>query len=112
MNTLTSILPSGLVYDHIVATGGIGSGIFFLLDGNETLGRNESRMAQLLPYKDYCKQHIILHYISVLLGAKKDGAFQAYPIGNVGNDAMGQRLLHLMKAAGMDTSHVAVCDDL
>src|SRR6476469_6104636 len=112
MNTLTSILPSGLAYDHIVATGGIGSGIFFQLQGNETLGRNESRMAALLPYKDYCKQHIILHYIAMLLGAKKNGAFQVHPIGKVGNDATGKNLLQQMQAAGMDTSHVAVSDDL
>src|SRR6476469_7306595 len=110
MTALTSIAPEGLVYDHIVGTGGIGSGIFFLLHGNETFGRNESRMAQLLPYKDYCKQHIILHYISVLLGAQQEGAFQIYPIGKVGNDAPGKILLHQMKATGMDTSHVVVCD--
>ena len=112
MNVLTSILPRGFVYDHIVATGGIGSGIFFQLQGNETLGRNESRMAALLPYKDYCKQHIILHYISVLLGAKRSGAFQVYPTGKVGNDATGKNLLHQMQSVGMDTSHVTICDAL
>jgi sugar/nucleoside kinase (ribokinase family) len=111
MNALTSIAKVGLVYDHIVATGGIGSGIFFMLEGNETLGRNESRMGQLLPYKDYCKQHIILHYLSVLLGAKRGGTFQVYPIGKVGNDAVGISLLQQMQAVGMDTGPVSVCND-
>ena len=52
MITLKSILPAGLAYNHIVGTGGIGSGIFFSMKENDTLGRNESRMATLLPYKD------------------------------------------------------------
>ncbi|MEP7106970.1 MAG: PfkB family carbohydrate kinase [Ferruginibacter sp.] len=112
MITLKSILPSGLVYDHIVSTGGIGSGIFFSLRGIETLGRNESRMATLLPYKDFCKQHIILHYVSVLLGAQLNGDFQSYPIGRVGNDEIGKSLLSQMNDVGMDTRHVSLSDHL
>jgi ribokinase len=89
MTSLRPILPGGFNYDHIIGTGGIGSGMFFSLKGNETLGREESRMAALLPYRDYCKQHIIMHYISVLLGAGINGTFQSYPIGKVGNDDTG-----------------------
>lgn len=112
MNTLKPIFSKGFAYNHIVGTGGIGSGIFFSIKGNETIGRNESRMATLLPYKDFCKQHIILHYISVLLGAKSDGEFQCYPIGNVGNDETGRNLLNMMKAAGMDITNIGIADNL
>jgi sugar/nucleoside kinase (ribokinase family) len=108
MNHLHPLHPSGLTYDHIIATGGIGSGIFFSLREDHTLGRNESRMATLLPYKDFCKQHIILHYISVLLGAGKEGGFQSYPIGKVGNDQQGRALIENIRSAGMDTSAVTI----
>jgi sugar/nucleoside kinase (ribokinase family) len=108
MNPLHPISNEGLLYDHIIGTGGIGSGIFFSLKGNETLGREESRMATLLPYKDYCKQHIIMHYIAVLLGAQVDGNFESFPIGKVGNDQTGKRLIEQMNSAGMDTGHVKI----
>src|SRR5205085_11969697 len=77
-----------------------------------TIGRNESRMATLLPYKDFCKQHIIMHYIAILLGAKTDGEFQCYPIGKVGNDDIGKSLLSMMKVAGMDIANVGISDNL
>lgn len=108
MNSLRPISPVGLIYDHIIGTGGIGSGIFFALNSNETLGREESRMAKLLPYKDYCKQHIIMHYVAVLLGAQQGGKFEAYPIGKVGNDQTGRNLINQMNSAGMDTGHVKI----
>ena len=111
MINLTPINRAGLKFDHVVATGGIGSGIFFLMEGNHTLGRNESRAATLLPYKDFCKQHIILHYISVLLGSKHDGSFQTFSIGKVGNDDIGKRLVQEMKSVGMNTTHVTICDN-
>lgn len=111
MNTLKPTSRQGFVYDHIVGTGGIGSGIFFSMMGNETIGRNESRMATLLPYKDFCKQHIIIHYIAVLLGAKTDSEFQCYPIGKVGNDDIGKNLLTMMKDVGMDITNVSISND-
>lgn len=101
MNHLKSI-SGKLTYDHIVGTGGIGSGIFFSLEGNDTLGREESRMASLLPYRDYCKLHIILHYISVLLGEN----CRCLPIGCVGEDEAGKNLLVEMQSAGIKTDHV------
>lgn len=106
MRSLQSISSEGFAYDHIIATGGIGSGMFFSLAGNETLGREESRMATLLPYKDYCKLHIVLHYISVLLGASSNGNFRSYPIGKVGADETGRSLKNMMQNAGMITDHV------
>ena len=93
-------------YDHIIGTGGIGSGIVFSLKGDHTLGRNESRLATLEPYNDYCKLHIIMHYVSVLLGASPTGRFRSFPIGGVGSDDAGNKLLAQMKQAGMSTESV------
>jgi len=111
MICLQPIDRQGLTYNHIIGTGGVGSGIFFSMTHNHTLGRNESRMATLLPYKDFCKQHIIMHYVSVLLGAKPNGEFQSFPIGKVGNDDIGKNLIAQMKAAGMDTKNVTMVDN-
>lgn len=111
MTHLKPINHSGLQYDHVVGTGGIGSGIFFSMESNHTLGRNESRLATLLPCKDFCKQHIILHYISVLLGSNIGGNFQTFPIGKVGSDEIGNELIQKMKSVGMDTSHVGISND-
>ncbi|MGV8096361.1 MAG: carbohydrate kinase family protein [Mangrovibacterium sp.] len=105
------ISNKGLLFDHVVGTGGIGYGIFFSLEGNHTLGRNESRLATLLPYKDFCKQHIILHYISVLLGSDINGSFRTFPIGKVGNDAIGKELVQRMKSVGMETMNISISDD-
>ena len=110
MICLKSINSTGLRYDHIIGTGGIGSGIFFSMSGNQTLGRNESRMAILLPCKDFCKQHIIMHYIAVLLGAKINGNFQSFPIGKVGNDDNGKNLIEMMEAVGMDTKNITISE--
>ncbi|HEX6907174.1 MAG TPA: hypothetical protein VF154_11240, partial [Terriglobales bacterium] len=46
-------------YRRLIGIGGIGSGIFFALDGEHTLGREESRLGKLLEVRDYCKLHII-----------------------------------------------------
>jgi sugar/nucleoside kinase (ribokinase family) len=111
MICLKPISEEGLAYNHIIATGGIGSGIFFSMNDNHTLGRNESRMATLQPYKDFCKQHIIMHYIAVLLGAEINGKFQSFPIGKVGDDGVGKNLIENMKNVGMDTQHVTLSDN-
>jgi sugar/nucleoside kinase (ribokinase family) len=110
---MTALKPSkGNIfrYSHIIGTGGIGSGIVFSMEGNHTLGRNESRLGKLEPFRDYCKQHIIMHYIAVMLGAGKMGPFQSFPIGKIGNDDQGYRLRLMMEQAGMDTSHITVSD--
>jgi sugar/nucleoside kinase (ribokinase family) len=111
MICLQPIHRGGLLFNHIIGTGGIGSGIFFSMCHDHTLGRNESRMATLLPYKDFCKQHIIMHYVSVLLGAKENGQFQSFPIGKVGNDDIGKNLIGKMKAVGMDVKNVTAAHD-
>jgi sugar/nucleoside kinase (ribokinase family) len=101
MNTLSAVKSGKLRYDHIIGTGGIGWGMVFSLKGDHTLGRNESRLATLEPYDDYCKLHIIMHYVSVLLGAGPTGNFRSFPIGGVGSDEAGDKLLAQMKQAGM-----------
>ena len=110
MINLTPLAYTHPLYDHIVGTGGIGSGLFFLLEGNQTLTRNESRLGRQLTCRDYCKQHTILHYVSVLMGAAS-GAFEVYPIGKVGDDDRGWGLLAEMDSVGMITRGVTATND-
>ncbi len=93
-------------YRRMIGIGGIGSGIFFALDGNHTLKRDESRLGRLLDIRDYCKLHIISHYVARLLGAGAGSDFCVIPIGKVGDDAPGRQMILEMKAAGMETDHV------
>ena len=94
--------PDKLRYRAMIGTGGIGSGSFFALTGNHTLGREESRGGRFLDRRDYCKLHIIAHYVATLLG---DG-FETIPIGRVGTDDIGVKLLTDMGEAGMDLRYV------
>jgi ribokinase len=97
------ILRAGsLRYRGMVGTGGIGSGSFFLLSGNGTLGREESRAGRFLQARDYCKLHIISHYVKALLG---DG-ISVFPIGRVGEDNAGSTLVREMEEAGLDLRFV------
>lgn len=106
-------LPADAPYRLLVGVGGIGTAVFFALEGDHTLGRNESRPARLLDVRDYCKLHIIAHYVAVLLGAQPSGLpFHVAPIGIVGDDAVGQRMRQEMQAAGMDTRLVQSRQDL
>lgn len=89
-------------YKAMIGTGGIGSGKFFLLNGDHTLGREESRSGYILDRNDYCKLHIISHYVKSLLG--KD--FSVIPIGKVGADDIGTNLLNEMNEAGLDVKYV------
>lgn len=94
-------------YRQLVGVGGIGSGVLLALEGNHDLGRNESRSARLIDARDYCKLHIITHYLAVLLGANASGSsFHLLPVGKVGNDSAGRRLLDEMADAGLDTHYV------
>lgn len=108
MSSIKAKNNKGYKYNHLIGTGGIGSGIFFTLEGDKTLGRNESRRGKLEPFQDFCKQHIIVHYVSVLLGAGESKQFQAFPIGKVGDDEVGKKLLSMMKNVGMDTKNVSL----
>lgn len=90
-------------YRAMIGTGGIGSGDFFLLNGNHTLGREESRGGRFLDRRDYCKLHIIAHYVKTLLGP----GFETIPLGKVGDDEVGAKLLAEMAETGMDMRYVA-----
>lgn len=96
--------PAGLRYRGLIGTGGIGSGMFFALHGNHTLGREESRSGRILDRQDYCKLHIVAHYVAALLGP----SFPVLPIGKVGDDDPGRRMRQEMGAAGMDLRHVGI----
>ena len=88
--------------NQVVGTGGIGTGMLFLSQQNETLGRSESRLVELSDAKDYCKQHIVLYYTTQLLL----GRAPVFPIGYVGADAMGEALIQDMQEIGMHTEYV------
>jgi sugar/nucleoside kinase (ribokinase family) len=93
-------------YDIVVGTGGVGTGIFLALEGNHTLGREESRAAELLDRRDYCKLHIVSHYVQQLMGSD----FLVVPIGKVGHDDRGRTVVEEMRQAGMDVSRVTLAD--
>lgn len=94
-------------FRQLVGVGGLGTGMFFTLQGDHTLGRNESRLGSLLDVRDYCKLHIVMHYVAKLLGASQ-GQFPVVPIGKVGDDAAGAFVLREMRAVGIDTRFVEV----
>ena len=90
-------------YDAMIGVGGIGSGSFFAIRGNETLGREESRSGRFLDQRDHCKLHIIAHYVQTLVGPN----FVTLPIGMVGDDEVGRRMCAEMASTGMDVRYVA-----
>jgi ribokinase len=94
-------------FRRLVGVGGIGSGMFLELEGDATLGRNESRAVRLLDVRDYCKLHIVAHHVAVLLGAEPSGSpFHVLPVGKVGSDQTGRGLVAEMRSAGIDTTYV------
>jgi ribokinase len=90
-------------YRQLIGVGGIGTGMFFALEGDHILGREESRSGRLLDIRDYSKLHIITHHVARLLGANCGAPFHVIPIGLVGDDAPGRDALGAMAAAGIDT---------
>jgi sugar/nucleoside kinase (ribokinase family) len=95
-------------YQQLIGVGGLGAGIFFALEGNHTLGRNESRPGELLDVRDYCKLHIVIHYVAKLLANQ---CFRVFPIGKVGSDGPGQFVLKEMTSVGIDTRFVQTTAD-
>jgi ribokinase len=89
-------------YQAMIGVGGIGSGTFFALRGNHTLGREESRGGRFIDRRDYCKLHIISHYVKTLLGPD----FKTIPIGQVGDDEVGRGLWNEMQYAGLEMEYV------
>jgi sugar/nucleoside kinase (ribokinase family) len=102
-------IDSASPYRNLIGVGGLGTGLFFSLDGNHTLGRNESRPARLLDVRDYCKLHIVIHYVAKLLGAQSHGSpFHVVPVGKVGADQAGRHVLEEMRGVGIDTALVQI----
>lgn len=97
-----NIDPSTRRYDALIGTGGIGAGSLFLLRGNHTLGREESRGGKYLDARDYCKLHIIEHYVKVLSGPD----FPVFAIGKIGEDEVGERIYQEMKEVGLNVGYV------
>jgi len=89
---LLDIQERDLRFHTLIGTGGIGTGSFFRLSGEHTLGREESRGGRFLDRRDYCKLHILCHYVKALLGER----MQVLPIGRVGDDEAGARLIEEM----------------
>ena len=105
-------MPADAPFRTLVGVGGIGGGIVLSLEGEATLGREESRGAHLLDARDACKLHIVAHHVAVLLGASPAGApFRVLPLGFVGDDDTGRWALAEMRAAGIDTTHVGTLAD-
>ncbi len=97
--------PDNCRYRAVIGVGGIGSGTFFALNGDHTLGREKSRGGRFLDRRDYCKLHIISHYVHTLLGS----TFSTIPIGKVGDDDVGTKLLAEMEEIGMSVQYVERC---
>ncbi len=94
-------------FRQLIGVGGLGTGMFFALHGDHTLGRNESRLGDMVHVRDYCKLHIVSHYVAKLLGSKQ-GQFAVVPLGKVGDDAAGDFVLREMRDVGIDTRSVEV----
>src|SRR5437868_13643933 len=100
-------IDSNSPYQRVIGVGGVGTGVFFKLAGDHTLGRNESRAGELLDVRDYCKLHIVLHYVAKLLGGGNHASgFEILPLAKIGNDAPGRFVLHEMQMAGINTRFV------
>ncbi len=97
-----------LSYVGMIGTGGVGTGDYFRLNGDHTLGREESRSGRFIDRRDYCKLHIICHYTKALLGEE----FEVLPIGRVGGDSAGSKLLDEMNNHGLDLRYVERTDEL
>lgn len=95
-------LNGGGRFRAMIGVGGIGTGTFFALNGNRTVGREESRSGRFLDRRDYCKLHIVSHYVKALLGPD----FAVFPVGKVGDDEAGRKLWSEMEEAGLDLRYV------
>jgi ribokinase len=87
----------------VVGTGGIGSGMAVALIGDRDLGREESRPVRRIDARDYCKLHIVFHYLQRLIG----DSTLVLPIGRVGEDVTGRALLREMGEVGLPVRYVS-----
>jgi len=92
-------------FSKVIGTGGIGTGEIYQLEGRHTMGREESRGGHLLDNKDFCKLHIILHYIAVFTRDMKPD-IQVIPVSAIGDDLRGIQILEELKKAGMEVKYI------
>jgi ribokinase len=112
MSSAAIALPADAPFRRLVGVGGIGTGMFLAVEGDRTIGRTESRAARLLDVRDYCKLHTVAHHIAVLLHAGPRGEpFHVVPVGVVGADDAGHRMVAEMRAVGMDVARVRTTPD-
>src|SRR5882724_13916 len=104
MNSFKLRVQGDSPYRRVLGVGGIGAGMLLALEGNHDLGRNESRAARLVDARDYCKLHIITHYLAALLD-RSEAPFDVIPIGKVGTDSAGNRLVQEMIDVGVDPTY-------
>ena len=104
---MTHLNIGEMTYRGLVGVGGIGWGTVFAVSGDHPLGREESRSGHFLDRQDFCKLHIIAHYIQTLLGP----GFQTLPVGKVGGDGIGAQLIDQMEEAGINVDHVRCLAD-
>ncbi len=97
-------------YTRIIGTGGIGTGVIYRLEADAPLLPNESRLAHRLDQKDFCKLHIVFHYLAVLCGEAGLGV-RIIPVGKVGCDGEGEECRSLMEKACMDIRYVTATPD-
>ena len=90
----------------IVGTGGVGTGLVFRSGSNRTLGRNESRLASLTDVRDYCKLHIVFHYLGKMLSP----AAKIVAASIVGEDEAGDSCIAMMERAGIHTGCIKRSD--
>ena len=91
------------LYQTIVGTGGLGVGTVFKSQDMHTLGRNESRLAELTESRDYCKLHIVFHYLAKMLTPH----VRVVGVSKVGKDEYGAHCLTMMEGAGVETDFIA-----
>jgi len=92
-------------FTKVIGTGGIGTGEIYRLESNHTLGREESRAGHLLEDRDFCKLHIILHYVAVLSRNLKPD-IQVMPVSAVGDDVRGHHIREELKKVGMNIKYI------
>ena len=73
------------------------------------IGREETRAAARLPHRDFCKLHIVIHYIAAIL-KEIDLGLEIYPVGAVGNDGEGKELLELISEAGISRKYIKMLE--
>ena len=73
----------------MIGVGGIGWGRFFAVRCNHTLGREESHLGRFLGRRAHRKPYVVAYYVKALLGLD----FTVIPIGKVGEDGAGARLI-------------------